>query len=343
MSFHERERLSAYLDRELAPAEHAAVESHVAACPECAAFLAELAAVDEAAAALPAEAPEGYFDGFPARVRSRLGPRKAAFPGQRLPAWTWAAAAALLLAVVTPLMLRQVRPPAEAPSFPSALKAAPAAPAPADQARRPEAPSKDRSTRAEPGPPARRAVVAPTPPSSRPEEADADFAREPGLLPPAPAKAVAAPAEVEAAPAAEGGLVAQGARANAEERMSDASQESAGAPAAAARAPAMLGRAAGAADARGPGDAFSRLEARRPRTTVEWRRLRDAWDALAASLRDGPQADEARVRAVVAAREAWLSGGEASDRDAFRRDAAAYLRREDARQKPRVEGLLAEP
>ncbi|HSD65163.1 MAG TPA: zf-HC2 domain-containing protein, partial [Vicinamibacteria bacterium] len=112
MSGHERERLSAYLDRELPPDERLMVEAHLAGCAGCTALLAELAAADEAAAALPAEAPAGYFESFPARVRSRLGPRKAQAPARRLPAWTWAAAAGLLLAIVVPLTLRQLPPTA---------------------------------------------------------------------------------------------------------------------------------------------------------------------------------------------------------------------------------------
>ena len=55
------------------------------------------------AAALAATAPSGYFEALPGRMRDRLEPRRAG--ARRLPAWTWAAAAALLLAVVTPLTL----------------------------------------------------------------------------------------------------------------------------------------------------------------------------------------------------------------------------------------------
>jgi anti-sigma factor RsiW len=112
MSAHERERLSAWLDGELPPDERAEVEAHLAACGECAAHLAELGALDEAARELPIEAPSGYFEAFPERVRTRIeaqGPlraRPAAPPPRwRMPAWTWAAAAILLLAVVTPLTL----------------------------------------------------------------------------------------------------------------------------------------------------------------------------------------------------------------------------------------------
>lgn len=341
MSGHERERLSAYLDRELPPDERAAVEAHLSACPECAAFLAELAVVDEAAASLPAEPPEGYFESFPARVRSRLEPPQAASPGRRVPAWTWAAAAALLLAVVTPLTLRQLRPaPAEAPSAPAALQPPGSAPEPkrAEEARRPEPPSTlpfRPVPRGKGGPvPAAApapAATAPVPPAAPREKAEADFAREPVPLPPAPAQAVVARDETAAARAPAGNLA------------DVATAESAAESAEPALSAKKAGPVGGVSEERPPEDAFRRLEAARPRSAVEWRRLRDEWNAFAAAQPDRLRADEARVRAIVAGRVAWLIGGDESDEDAFRRAAAAYLRREDARQKPRVERLLAEP
>jgi hypothetical protein len=139
------EQLSAYLDQELPEAVRVSVEQHLRGCDACAAHLAELASVDEAARALPLEAPAGYFDDFAARVRGRLPAR----PARRTPpVWTWAAAAAVLLAVVTPLALReraaqspallvveeQVPPPAQdAPAGPAASAPKPqAAPAGGD-------------------------------------------------------------------------------------------------------------------------------------------------------------------------------------------------------------------
>ena len=82
MSGHERERLSAYLDGELAAAELAEVSAHLAACPECAAFLADLAAVDAEAAGLPADAPDGYFERFPSRVWPASRPPRRRGPGR---------------------------------------------------------------------------------------------------------------------------------------------------------------------------------------------------------------------------------------------------------------------
>ncbi len=107
MMRHEGERLSAWLDDELPPAERAEVEAHLAACEECAALLADLEAVDDLARELPAEAPARYFETFPERVRARVESttRARSRAGGRLPVWTWAAAAVLLLAIVTPLTL----------------------------------------------------------------------------------------------------------------------------------------------------------------------------------------------------------------------------------------------
>lgn len=301
MSGHERERLSAYIDRELPPGERAAVEAHLAACPECAALLAELAAADEAAASLPAEAPDGYFEAFPGRVRARLEARRAAVPpARRVPVWTWAAAAALLLGVVAPLTLRQLRSPSVA--APSAVDAV-----------RPSAPA---------GPePAATTGAGPSAPTPGPARVVPREKRENAAPAPAPALAQGAPE-------------ARGARDEAPVREADASRE---------KAVASAGVAAETASAPEAEDAFRRLESARPRSAGEWRRLRDRWTAVAAAEADPVRADEARVRAIAAAREAWRAGGDESDAAAFRREAEAYLRRADARQKPRVEGLLAEP
>ncbi len=116
MSGHERERLSAYLDDELSPGERASVEAHLASCAECVDWLGRLAAVDSRLAARTLDTPEGYFDAFPHRVRLRIGASAGVRSGRSsrgLPVWTWGLAAALLLAVLTPAVLRE---PAVAPS-----------------------------------------------------------------------------------------------------------------------------------------------------------------------------------------------------------------------------------
>jgi anti-sigma factor RsiW len=104
MSAHVLDRLSAYLDGELSPPDRALVAEHLAGCDECSRRLQALTIVDAAARELPAEPPRGYFSSFPGRVRRRLegDTRERSW---RVPAWTWAAAAAALLAVVAPLTL----------------------------------------------------------------------------------------------------------------------------------------------------------------------------------------------------------------------------------------------
>src|SRR6185436_20850234 len=92
----------------------------------------DLASLDDAARALPIDAPPGYFEDLPARVRARLDtPTRRAW---RPPAWSWAVAAALLLAIVTPatLLHREARP--QAPAAPATARARPEATIPAQQA-----------------------------------------------------------------------------------------------------------------------------------------------------------------------------------------------------------------
>jgi len=117
---HPGERLSAYVDDELPPADRTAVEAHLRECAACSRLLEELLAVDSAALSLTVQAPAGYFEAFPERVRARLLARRA----RRVPAWTWAAAAALLLAVITPLTILERR---DAPSASVARDEAPTA------------------------------------------------------------------------------------------------------------------------------------------------------------------------------------------------------------------------
>jgi hypothetical protein len=106
------EQLGAYLDGELDAPARAAVDTHLRECAECGAHLVELSAVDDAARSLPLSAPDGYFEDFAPRVRARLAKRTTA--RWRPPVWGWAVAAALLLAVITPLALQDHRPSAPA-------------------------------------------------------------------------------------------------------------------------------------------------------------------------------------------------------------------------------------
>jgi ribonuclease E len=386
VSEHEHERLSAYLDGELPPEQMSAVAAHVAACPECAARLAEFAAVDEAAAALAATAPSGYFEALPGRMRARVEPRRSG--ARRLPAWTWAAAAALLLAVVTPLTLwrsslqmepapareqpaaappatleapaQRQSPPAAAPAVeapPAKLQKAaapPAAPAPSRPAAN-AAPSSDERSKREQG-----FATAPADADreAQPAEPAAEGRRDapvgalrlpaPGALsrvePQAPRSRDAAAAQEESAD--------KGARKAAsapEPKAADAIAETL-ALAAPERETVQQNRAIGGAPERTPAytekdaaadEEWRRLQAARPQSVEEWRRLREELRLFADAAPAGPHADAARVRTIEVGYTAWRSGGDAADEAVFRRDAAAYLERgEDAKNKARVRGLL---
>jgi hypothetical protein len=85
---------------------------------------------------------------------------------------------------------------------------------------------------------------------------------------------------------------------------------------------------------------WQRLEARRPRTPAEWRRLREDWRGFVARDPEGPLADPARLRMIEAGRAAWRESREAADEATFREDAEAYLARDAAPQKDRVRSLL---
>jgi Putative zinc-finger len=123
VSAHVVDRLSAYLDGELEAADRREVEAHLRLCGECARHLEDLAAVDELARALPLEAPGGYFETLPARVRFKVAAGRRR--GPRLPVWSWAVAAALLLAVVTPALLKRNPELAEVPRSVAPVPAAP--------------------------------------------------------------------------------------------------------------------------------------------------------------------------------------------------------------------------
>ena len=372
---HEHERLSAYLDDELPPAEREQVTAHLQVCPACAERLAALEAVDGALAAQPADAPPGYFEAFPGRVRARLGatPKRGV-----LPVWTMAAAASLLLAVVTSLTLRQ-RPqldtastqaldqraePAAAPPLPS-----PAAPPTTLQAMRDEQKKQrarekdnafaqnryDESLKREgafaPAPTESdtRALgyVAPATPPTAPAAAAglAPERRLPSTAPQPsvqPAGASSPKAQEEEAPAA----------ATLSEALPDAArqQPAAAQPQRDAPSEAADGLSSGRAHGRAAKllsfeSEWERLEARRPRTPEEWRRLREDWRGLVARDPEGPYADQARLRVVEAGHSTWRTSQDAADEAIFREDAAAYLKREAAPEKgrERVRHLLIDP
>jgi hypothetical protein len=359
VSGHEGERLSAYLDGELPPVERLDVEAHLAACAVCTALLADLRAVDAWVPSLPADAPEGYFETFPSRVVARLGASRP----RRLPTWTWAAAAALLLAIVAPLTLRRAAPvpvprAATVPAAPrpasggleqkheSGAPSAPdASPVPAARAQPPFAPPPSAGRPVAPGGSAAAESPRPGQEASR-EEAMADAV--PVLLPPSSARApdgASTRANLKEAPA-ESREHQEAARLTTQSFAEPEPQSAPARPAPGAASASMSSvahqdaTAAGALSLAQPEAAFSRLEASRPRTAVQWRNLRDAWSSFAAAHPEDPRADEARVRAIEAAHEAWLVGHAAEDESAFERDARVYLERPDAVQKDRVRRLL---
>lgn len=64
------QRVSGYLDGDLRPRPRAAVERHLAACPDCEGYVAQVRRVVEASRSLPAPAlPEGLLDVLSAQWR----------------------------------------------------------------------------------------------------------------------------------------------------------------------------------------------------------------------------------------------------------------------------------
>jgi hypothetical protein len=339
VSAHERERLSAYLDDELGAAARAAVEAHLGACASCREALAELAAVDDAAASLPAEAPEGYFDDFARRVRSRIESQPRAVPARRrLPAWGWAVAAALLLAVVTPLTLRErVAAPATAPA--AAVPAAGGGGADRGLLRE-STPSRREEraapvAKAAPRPAAPAAAWAPAPAAS-PERVAQPLASEP----PAPVQGMPVQGTPRQAVAEEEAAALGASRAPA-----DAATKGEAANVGGLSDAVSPGRAkaagAGSAEAVSPVELeFRQLTSEWPVGAEAWRGLRERWRVFATSHAGDARADEARVRVVACGAELLRAGGDEADRALLERDALAYLARADARQKPRVRSLL---
>jgi hypothetical protein len=76
-------------------------------------------------------------------------------------------------------------------------------------------------------------------------------------------------------------------------------------------------------------------------TAEEARRLREQWRAFVAQGPAVGPADEGRVRVVETGLLAWRFSNDPVDLSLARRDAEAYLRRDDAAQGERVRSLLA--
>jgi len=87
-------------------------------------------------------------------------------------------------------------------------------------------------------------------------------------------------------------------------------------------------------------ETYRQLLGTTPANAAGWRELRDAWHAFAAAHPRSPDADEARVRAIEAGVAAWRAGKQATDLERAEEDLAAYLGRDDARQKDRARRAL---
>jgi anti-sigma factor RsiW len=341
VSAHVRDRLSLYLDGEMAAGARSEVESHLRGCAACARHLEELAAVDAAARDLPVPAPPGYFESLPARVRARLPPARRKAP----PVWVWAAAAGIAVAALVPVVVERTRAPLPEPALireqappaivitpPATVTAPPervtlaakdlgsiklkAAPAPATPAVPAPAPFEPRA--------AENAAAAP-PASAQVQKHVGPWAQAPAGAPaPDSARSETAPMEEGRAPKQVQGQADAEAKA---EREQDRRPGLTDAVATFARAPSEETR-------------YRALLARRTATAAEDRQLHDEWRALAASSPTGAHADEARVRALDALLAAYRREGEARDRERLREEAGLYLQRGDAAQPDRVRAIL---
>lgn len=369
MSAHERERLSAYLDGELAVGERAEVAAHLATCSQCRSVLSEMEALDTRARELPLDAPPGYFDTLPGRVRARLeglspAQRPATAPSRRrLPTWTWAAAAALILGVVTPLTVREMgRDRASEEPAALAVEAIRSEPGAQAAAARFESPLADRADdevaaaqleKREAGASlrAQEAAAEPEPPFAAAPllELERDirgFARAaPGVVAETESleEKVAGPSE---APDQDTAVVADAVSSGA------VGEIALGRTTAMKQAPAA-GLPAGEAGRRRLAQddktstrdedtgSFGELARRNaPADASGWRERRETWRAFVAEHPESPHADEARVRVIEAGLEAWRADGEPGDLDLARQDALAYLARDDAALKQRVRTAL---
>jgi anti-sigma factor RsiW len=120
MRGHLDDRLDAWLDGELSPADRMQAERHVGECAECRENAARLRALRDAAAALPREIPPArdLWPGIAARLSE---PAVVPFPARRRLArpLALAAAAAVLMALSSALTLVAVRRPTTTPAEPT--------------------------------------------------------------------------------------------------------------------------------------------------------------------------------------------------------------------------------
>ena len=286
--------------------------------------------MDTLARELPVEAPAGYFDELPGRVRARVR-RPARVP--RLAMWAAAAAAAVMVVVVTPLMLQRERavvapaaqavPEAPAPApAPATLAASIAPPAArrrfAERRCRPGAahgPSRTAqneargrlSERATGRPPGGDEALSEA--AGRRSRTRSAAATRRAAVPPAPPEAAAA------APDQDGGE-----RRDPDRRLRRRAGRAGGGCEEGARAPGAAQRGGGCRGvlpsrrSRAQVDKrYEALLARRATSAAEARATRDAWELFARDAPADTRADEARVRAIEAGVMAWKLGHDPAD------------------------------
>ena len=101
MTAHPADRLLPYLRGELAAAERAAIDTHLAACAECRDTVRDFAALAERLARAPAPAPPLHWGAFRAQLRDKLERRqRPAAAGRRWSLWPVPATLAAGLAAV---------------------------------------------------------------------------------------------------------------------------------------------------------------------------------------------------------------------------------------------------
>jgi hypothetical protein len=330
--------------------------------------------VDAFAREVPVQAPDGYFEALPARVRARVR-RPARIPRPAL--WAVAAAAAVMAVVVTPVVLHRGSVMAPAPAVPEgpapATLAASTAPAPPAFAQ-----SADAGSGARPLRPAKSEVrgrlqereEADKPAENVLTKTQTNTADQP-LRHDAPAPAAVAPPPATAAPAAPPApapaAATRDAAAGFEERatapepkaMTDKVEVQTAADAEGARAesgadarkerarPPERKLAAGSGAFAHPDDRalmtnkrYEALLARPATSAAQARVLRDAWDLFARDFPADARADEARVRAIEAGVLTWTLGRDPADLAAVRVRGRAYLEAENAPQAARVRAAL---
>lgn len=351
MSPHVIDRLSAFLDDELPAAERREVEAHLETCPSCAKHLSELALLDAAARGLGVAAPAGYFEALPGRIRQRLRGRRRV-----VPVWGWAAAAALLIAVLTPLLQRD----------PFARQAQPAAVPRAEPPRAVAAPEAGRSVEGRVSGRARPVQPAPAPQETRatsspapiPERVAADSAAPlqrtvPGSpVTTTPARDVAKTEEAPAPPPGAAGFApAPGSvaatplpAATNEETLSIPREEPAPAKGSAQAGAGLASKARRKQDLEQDRSTEAKesdaVRSHGPASAEEARSLRERWRERARRNPEGSAGDEARLGMVEAGAVAYRLERDPRDLEILRRDAEAYLARPEARRPDRVREIL---